>query len=472
VYTIIFYGNFMNLVNNPLTQNLLADQPPADRRRREDALRILGAALDAVDPFKAVLNALKLEGNLLKLGSREYDLNNYYKIYVVGAGKAGAPMAGAVAQVLGEKLSGGAVNVKYAHLAGAPRNVATTESGHPIPDENGVQGARRMLELLSTADEKTLVLAVISGGASALLELPVEGVSLADMQALTGLLLKAGATINQLNTVRKHLSQVKGGNLARHAYPATLVSLILSDVVGSPLDVIGSGPTVPDTSTFAQAWAVLEQYGLAKPDIIPTAIYEHLRKGLKGEIPDTPKQDDPAFANTCNLIVGDNRVAALAASEKARELGYNPLILSTFIEGEAREVARVLAGIAKEIATNDTPVAKPACLIAGGETTVTIKGNGTGGRNQEMALALALSLEGWPDIVAVPLATDGTDGPTDAAGAIVDGQSAAIARQKGLDPQKYLENNNSYDFFTITGDHLKTGPTSTNVNDLAIVLVC
>jgi hydroxypyruvate reductase len=465
----------MNLLEKPEIQQLLEGHTPQNRKRREDALLIMSAALTAVDPARAVLNRLAYnpDSAVLAVGGFAYDLNYYKRVFVIGAGKAAAPMAGAVAQLLGERVTAGAINVKYAHLGGAPvgSRIAITEAGHPILDMNGVVGTRRIAELLKDTTPEDLVIAVMSGGGSALLELPVEGVTLEDMQDLTAQLLKAGATINQLNTIRKHLSQVKGGNLARVAYPATLVSLILSDVVGSPLDVIASGATVPDTSTFAQAWLALEQFGLTTPDKVPAQVLKHLRLGIKGAIPETPKPADLLFANTRNIIVGDNRVAALAAAQRACELGYNTLILSTFVEGEAREVARVLAGIAKEITAYDSPIPKPACLLAGGETTVTIKGDGKGGRNQELALAAALALEGLENVLCLPLATDGSDGPTDAAGALVDGNSVGKARATGLDALTYLANNDAYNFFQRSKELLKTGPTNTNVNDLTLFLV-
>ncbi len=465
----------MNLLQNSQIQPLLEGQTPEIRQRREHALQILSAALTAVDPAQAVKNSVQIDTSsvTLSIDSVAYNLPYYDQIYVVGAGKAGAPMAGALAEILQDRLTAGSVNVKYGHTAGAPQlsTLKIVESGHPIPDEAGVAGARQIIEILEKSTERDLVLAVISGGASALLELPVVGVSLADMQTLTQKLLKVGATINQLNNIRKHLSQVKGGNLARLAYPATLVSLILSDVVGSPLDIIGSGPTVPDTSTYQQAWEALEQFGLTKAGELPNSIIQHLQKGLQGEIPETPKPTDPVFARAKNVIVGDNRVAALAATQAASDLGYNPLMLSTFVEGEAREVAKVLAGVAKEVAAFNSPIAKPACILAGGETTVTIQGTGKGGRNQEMALAIALALDGLSKIIGVPLATDGSDGPTDAAGAIVDGQTISKARELGLDPLDFLARNDAYHFFEATGDLLKSGPTNTNVNDLTLFLV-
>ena len=296
----------------------------------------------------------------------------------------------------------------------------------------------------------------------------VPGVTLADIQALTHVLLRSGAPIQAINTLRKHLSQVKGGGLARLAHPATVIALILSDVVGSPLDVIASGPTVPDPTTFADALAALARYGIA--DEVPPAIRRHLEAGAAGRIPDTPKAGDPVLARVHNVIVADNALAAQAAAERARALGFETL-LSTFVEGEAREVARVVAALAKEVVTYRRPVAPPACLVLGGETTVTLRGDGMGGRNQELALAAALELAGWGDVMVAALATDGTDGPTDAAGGLIDGTTVARGEALGLSASAALAANDAYPYLDRVGDLLMTGPTNTNVNDLTLIFV-
>lgn len=299
--------------------------------------------------------------------------------------------------------------------------------------------------------------------------LPAEGITLEDKKLATSLLLKCGATINEMNALRKHISAIKGGQLAKAAYPATIVSLILSDVVGSPLDTIASGPTAPDSTTFSDAWEVLEKYGLVNE--MPPAIVERLRKGVKGEIPETPKPGDPVFERVQNVIIADNYIAATAALNEAQRQGLNTLLLTTFLEGEAREIGKAIAALGKEVATRGIPIPPPACLILGGETTVTVRGRGKGGRNQELALAAAIALEGWEKVTVVTLATDGTDGPTDAAGAIVDGTTVRRALEKGLSPLAYLQDNDSYTFFKALGDLLVTGPTNTNVNDLVFVFV-
>ncbi len=438
------------------------------RERRQAAMDILAAALAAADPGQAVKRFLKLEGDTLRVADRSYDLRTYNRVLVVGGGKAGAAMAGAVEQVLGSRVTAGVVNVKYGHVA-PTSTVKIVEAAHPVPDEAGLAGTRQMLALLESAGEKDLVISVISGGGSALVDLPVEGITLDHMKALTDALLRSGATINEINTIRKHLSQVKGGGMARMASPATLISMILSDVVGNPLDFIASGPTVPDTTTFEDAWGVLERYGLTGG--VPKPIKDRLQAGLRGEIPDTLKAGDPAFDRVQNVVVASNELAAESAAAKAKELGFNTMLLSTFVEGEAREIAKVYAGIAKEIVKYGRPLARPACLIAGGETTVTVKGNGKGGRNQEMALSAALKIAGMEEVMIVPSATDGNDGPTDATGAIADGSTVARAGAMGLNPSEYLANNDAYHFFQKLGDLIITGPTNTNVNDLTFVYV-
>jgi glycerate 2-kinase len=438
---------------------------------RETIQAVQAAALAAVDPGDAVRRHVRREGEWLVVAGQTYDLAAFDRVWVVGGGKAATAMAAALYDLLGARLSGGLVVTKYGHtdpvLDTGP--VEVVEAGHPLPDAAGVVGARRIAALLAGATERSLVLAPISGGGSALLTLPAEGLSLADLQATTDLLLRCGATIVELNAVRKHLSAIKGGGLARLAAPAPVVSLILSDVVGDPLETIASGPTAPDPSTFAGTWAVLARYDLVEQ--VPAAVRARLRAGLGAEIPDTPKPGDPLFERIQNVVIGSNRLAAEAAVEAARARGLNALLLSTFVEGEAREVARVAAALAKEVVRYDRPVPRPACLLWGGETTVTVRGKGKGGRNQELALAAALALEGWLGVVLVALGTDGTDGPTDAAGAVATGQTVARARALGLDAAAHLADNDAYPFFDALDDLVHTGPTGTNVNDLLFLFV-
>ena len=439
------------------------------RRLRSDACDILETALKAVDPEQAIYNALRLSDETLLFEGGSVDLSEIKRVFVIGGGKAGGLMAKAVEALLGDRIESGVVNVlegtenavslKYIELNGAH---------HPVPSESGVKGVKRMLEITKGLGEDDLVITLISGGGSALMPYPAEEVSLDDLQVITGRLLRAGATINELNAVRKHLSAFKGGQLARHCSPARMVSLILSDVIGDPLDIIASGPTAPDSSSFGDAKCVLEKYDLW--DDTSENIKARISGGVKGNVPDTPKKDDPVFSKVSNILIANNAIAAGAANAKAVELGYDSLVLSTFIEGEARLVGEILSGIAKEIITRDRPLSKPAALIIGGETTVNVKRDGVGGRNQELALGASLKIDGLCCLVAA-LGTDGVDGPTESAGAIVDGYTVRRSCELGLDAAKYLSENDSYHYFKELGDCIITGPTGTNVNDLSLILV-
>ncbi len=431
---------------------------------RSHAVSIFKSALAAAGPVEAVLRHVRVDGDTLVAGRRRYVLSRFDRVFVIGAGKASAVMAVALERLLGKRISGGLINVKYGHTAHL-RRIGINECGHPIPDERGVAGAEQIMAIASGAGQSDLVICVISGGGSALLPLPAPPVTLAEKQETTRLLLECGANIHEINTIRKHVSLIKGGQLARAAAPATVISLLLSDVVGDDIGVIGSGPTAPDPSTFADALAVIDHYGLRSR--IPRSVRERLEQGVRGAIEDTPERVD----NAHNVIIGSNRLAIEAAQVRAKELGYRTLVLSTVIEGETRDVARVHAAIAKEIVASGNPLKRPACILSGGETTVTIRGSGLGGRNQEFALAAAIDLDGVPDICVLSAGTDGTDGPTDAAGAYADGRTVARARQKGMEAKRYLAENDSYRFFDPLGDLIKTGPTGTNVADVRLMLV-
>jgi hydroxypyruvate reductase len=434
----------------------------------KDALAILHAALKAADPVEAVRRHVRRNGDWLLVGKRKYRLSAFRDIYVLGAGKASAAMAQAMERILGPRIRYGFVNTKYGH--GAPlKRVLIHEAGHPVPDENGVSGTRELVRLARQATAHDLVVFLISGGASALTPLPPKPIKLAEKQKTTRLLLDCGANIHEINTIRKHISQFKGGQLAREAAPATLITLMLSDVIGDSMDVIGSGPTVPDQSTFGDAMAIVRKYELERS--IPATVLHHLERGVRGEVPETPKPGDPAFQKTQNLIVGSNRLAVDAAQQKAKQLGYHTMVLSSVIEGETREVARVHAAIAKEIVAAGRPLRRPACIISGGETTVTLRGTGKGGRNQEFAAAAGLDLAGVDNVVVLSAGTDGTDGPTDAAGAMADGTLAARLESLGLSAAAMLARNDSYHIFEKAGGLIKTGPTRTNVMDVRLLLV-
>ncbi len=417
---------------------------------REHALEIFQAALSASDPSAAIRTALQ---------SRTFDA--YRNVWLVGAGKASAQMAAAAEEVLGSRVSGGVVATKDGHLADV-RRVELRECSHPVPDERGVAAAREVLSIAQNACGDDLVICCLSGGASALLPLPADGITLADKQETTRLLLASGANIHQINAVRKHLSAIKGGLLAAAAYPARVLSLILSDVIGNDLDVIGSGVTAPDSSTYARAVEVLRKFDIV--DRVPAAVRCRF---TSPDSPETPKAGHPAFTRTENVIVGSGDLALTAAAARAESLGYHSLVLSSFMEGETRDVARVHAAIAKEVRTFGRPVATPACIVSGGETTVTIRGDGKGGRNQEFVLAAALDIAGLSEVCILSAGTDGTDGPTDAAGALCDGQTL----QRGPDAAAHLARNDAYPYFDRLGDLIKTGPTGTNVMDVRVVLI-
>lgn len=440
---------------------------------RSEAEEIFKSCLQAVDPYEAVKRFVRLEGDRLLLGSgtaseMELHLKTFKRISLVGAGKATAPMARAMEEILKERIHQGIINVKY----GFTDELAVTEmieAGHPVPDQNGVEGTRKILHLLTGATERDLIVSLISGGGSALLPHPAGDITLAEKQSLTRSLLGCGASIDEINAVRKHISSSKGGQMARAAFPATVVNLMLSDVVGDRMDVIASGPFVPDTSTFGDVLHIFRKYGL---EDVPPTIMAHVIAGARGEIPETPKEGDHIFDHLFNIIVGSNILALEAAEKKAQSLGYGTLILSSMVEGETREVARVHSAIAKEILKTGRPLGVPACIISGGETTVTIRGKGLGGRNQEFCLAAALDLEGIPPrVVILSGGTDGNDGPTDAAGAVIDPFTVARGRSAGMEAADFLDNNDSYHFFERTSDLLTTGPTKTNVMDVRLVLV-
>jgi glycerate 2-kinase len=449
----------------PFAPDLLTPDP-VRRRRMVD---ILTAALDAVDPVQATRAVLQRDGDRLRVADRAYDLAAYRRVIVLGAGKAGAPMTQAVEAILGDRIHAGLVVVKDGHTA-PTQHVRLAEAAHPRPNAAGAAAGREILALAESAGADDLVIALLSGGGSALLVAPAPGLTLADLQAMTDALLASGATIHEVNCLRKHCEVLKGGQLARAVAPAQLITLALSDVVGSPLDVIASGPTVPDATTWEDAWAIVRRYDLASK--LPPAVLQRLQAGRAGELPDTPKADDTAFATTQTLVVGDNRVAAQAAAARARALGYTPLLLTTYLEGEAAQVAKVAVALGREVLAHAAPVAPPACLILGGETTVTLgESPGRGGRNQELALAAALAIQGNPHITVIALATDGSDGPTDSAGGLADGGTVARGRALGLDAEERLRRHDAYPYLLATHDLLRTGPTQTNVNDLVFVFV-
>ena len=439
-----------------------ASQP----RTRALLARLLQAGLHAVDPYEAVRRQVSIGRRHLTIGSQQYSLNQVKRIVVVGAGKASARMAQALEHQLGPRIDAGLVVVKYGH--GAPTNtIRIVEAGHPIPDVAGLEAGRQVMALVKTLTRDDLLIVLLSGGASSLLPAPVSGITLQDKQQTTKLLLRSGATIHEINAVRKHLSSVKGGQLAA-ATAARVASVILSDVIGNDLGTIGSGPTAPDPTTFREAWEIVERYGVVKT--IPASVRNRLSMGMRHRAPETPKPRASVFRRVDNILIGDNQAAVDAVATAAQQQGLRTLVLSTTLTGEARELAKMFGAMAREMARHGRPIPRPCCIIAGGEPTVTIRGEGTGGRAQEFALAAAPEIAGLPNVWVAGFATDGTDGPTSVAGAVVDGQTVVRARRKGLDLSQALQDNDAYPFFEKLHGHIVTGPTGTNVNDLYLLL--
>ena len=434
-------------------------------RLRADAVAIFNAAVKAVDAASAVRRFVRATGAILEVADRNFSLTDFQKIYILGAGKAAISMAQAMEELLGERLSAGIVVTRYGqaqHLG----KVRVIEAAHPIPDFAGMEGARQVAAIAQQATAHDLILFLVSGGGSALLPYPLDGLTLADKQTVTHLLLRSGASIRETNTLRRHLSQLKGGKLARMAYPAQVVALIVSDVVGDTIEDIASGPTAPDPTCYADCWEIIRKYRLQ--DAIPTAVQAVLDHGIRGNIDETVKAGDRALTKVQNVIIASNRLATEAARSHAEALGYSATILSNDVEGESRDVGKRHAAAFKKVFTE--PLAEPICFISGGETTVTVRGDGVGGRNQEFALAAAIELAGTTGVAVLSAGTDGIDGPTDAAGAIVDGATVARGHLQGYDAEQYLARNDAYKFLHATGDLLVTGPTQTNVMDIQVML--
>jgi glycerate 2-kinase len=431
------------------------------------AKQIFLAGVESVLPDKIIRRQVFIRESTLFVFSLHFSLENTNRIFVIGAGKASALMAKEIENVLGDRITEGHVVVKYGHACKLQR-IDITEAGHPIPDSNGYLATQKILEIVKQAGEKDLVICLLSGGGSALLVDFPEGGTINDIIATNDLLLKSGAGIKEINTVRKHLSKVKGGQLTKAAYPATLVSLILSDVIGDPLDVIASGPTVPDPTTFTDSVKILEKFDLISR--IPLPLINCLRNGVEGIYPETPKPGDPVFDYTQNIILGSNKIALQGCFKKAIALGAHPLIITSELEGEAIKIGEQLVERAKQIQKDDT-FKKPCCLLFGGEPTVKVNGPGTGGRNQHLALAAAILLANLKGVTLLSAGTDGTDGPTPVAGAVVDTTTVKQALASGINAEKHLNNFDSFHFFETTGGHVITGPTMTNVMDLVIMVI-
>ena len=434
---------------------------------RTVAEQIFLAGIDSVLPERLINKEMVLKDECLVIGHLNFSLEAIEKIYVIGAGKASAMMGAEVEKILGNRITEGHIVVKYGHSCKL-KYIKVSEAGHQVPDSNGFNATRAILNIAEKADINDLVICLLSGGGSSLLPDYPEGSSYDDMIAVNDLLINSGACIQEINSVRKHLSLVKGGQLARAVYPATLVSLILSDVAGDPLDVIASGPTAPDPTTFQQALNVLEKFNILPS--IPDGILKYLMDGVTGIRPETPKSSDPVFEKTCNLLIGTNRLALEAAKQKALEFNINPVIIDDQLQGDIWSVVEYIVETALKFQDDKSEI-KPVCLLFGGETTVKMTGKGKGGRNQHLALLSAILLQNHPGITILSSGTDGTDGPTDVAGAVVDSDTVPVALSKNIDPKKYLRDFDSYHFFKKTDGHIITGPTMTNVMDIIVVIV-
>ncbi len=435
---------------------------------RDDAGAMIRRVIESVDPENAVKKQLSLDGSMLTVGPTRHNLEDYNRIVVLAGGKAACPMARATLDVLADYGKSGIVCTKYEHASEVDK-LDVLEAAHPVPDEKSVECATRTIEIARNLGEEDLALVLISGGASAIWCGPVEGVTLDDKQVTTSALLRCGADIHEMNCIRKHLSVIKGGRLAETAHPARVISLMLSDVTGDDMTSIASGPTVPDPSTFSNALDIIEKYGIA--DKLPESVVSHLEAGARNPEMETPKPFAGDFEDDFQLIVGSNDRAKQAADELGQSLGYKTYVVERPLTGEARDAAHFLCNMAKEMREGRQNDGKPLMIIAGGETTVTIRGDGTGGRNQEMALQAAIELSSFPDVCFVSFGTDGNDGPTDAAGAYADSDTVLRARKQNLDPSAYLQNNDSYNFFKKLDDLVITGPTGTNVMDIQLVLI-
>ena len=434
---------------------------------REIAEKIFMAGVRSVLPEKLITGRMKIDGSVLTINENKIPLDNIKNIYVIGAGKASAAMGHYVESILGDRITGGHIVVKYGYSCKLKR-IKVTEAGHPIPDSNGFKATEEIIKLSSRASENDLVICLISGGGSALLADLPEGLLPEELYIVNNLLIRCGASINEINCVRKHLSLIKGGQLTRIVRPAQLVTLILSDVTGNPLEVIASGPTVPDPSTFSDALQVIDDYHLTAD--ITSGVLNYLKDGSNGIHPETPKPGDPLFSGTLNILAGTNQIALKAAKAQAVNMGFRTYIIDTELHGDVENVSESVISTAISF-KNNNDIQKPVCLLYGGETTVRINGNGKGGRNQHLALLAAMRLKNLPGLTLLSAGTDGTDGPTDYAGAVVDSETVRKAISLNEDPENYLYEFNSYNFFKRFGGQIITGPTFTNVMDIVVILV-
>ncbi|MEM2902024.1 MAG: glycerate kinase [Candidatus Bathyarchaeia archaeon] len=454
--------NRLELLENALTPDLKA--------WRSLLVEGIEYALKAAHPLNFLREHVAVTDGKLRIDGGVWELDSFKRVFILGAGKASGHLAEGVEQLLGDKITEGYVNVpRGTKPLFKTRIIKLNEAGHPIPDEEGLRGAEKMIEVAVGAEKRDLIICLISGGGSSLLPLPAEGLTLEEKRLITDKMILSGATIHEINTVRKHLSRIKGGWLAKKASPATVISLIISDVVGDRVDVIASGPTSPDESTYMEAVKILRRYGLWND--LTNTVKEFLTKGVEGILPETPKPEDPCFKSVYNYIVGSNLEICLELKRFYKKRGCNSIVLTSRMEGEAREVGKLLSSIALEATSSGNPLKPPLALICGGETTVTVRGGGKGGRNQELALAASTRISNQVPILMASFGTDGVDGPTEAAGAVIDHTTIKRAEERGLRAEDYLLNNDSYTFFENLGDLIICGPTGTNVNDISLILI-
>jgi len=438
-----------------------------------DVITIVKCGLISVDSYSCIKNSFSFNYPILSISTKSlkktiYNIKNYNRLIVTGAGKASAPMVKAIEEILGNYISNGHIIVKYGHST-TLKYVNCIEAGHPIPDSNGIKGTKKVINLLRSADRGDLVIFVLTGGASSLLVQPYRSVSLKDLQKFNRIIISCGAEIKEINTIRKHISLIKGGNLSKIVYPANMLCIVISDVIGDYIDVIGSGPTAPDKSTFKDSCKIIEKYKIKEK--IPKSIKKHLLKGCRGEISENPKNNDKIFDRVNNFIIANNKIAINECIRKAISLGYNTKIIGSSLSNSTKHTAKKFIDFYKKIENGTIPLKKPAFIIAGGEPYVKVKGNGIGGRNQELALEFAIKSKDIKNVVFMSLGTDGTDGPTDAAGAVVSYETLDEAKKMNIDPISYLKNNDSNTFFNKVGGIIETGPTNTNVMDIMIMIV-
>ena len=427
---------------------------------------LIQSSLEAADSGKAMEQSIVLRGHRLCVSTVRYDLSQYRRVVCVGAGKASAHMAQTLERILGGYLEAGMVIVKNGYGT-QTQKVHVVEASHPLPDARGVRATKQILKIVRSLTKRDLLIVLLSGGASSLLCAPAPGLSLRDKRKTTNMLLRCGAHIQELNTVRKHLSAVKGGQLAQ-ATSAKTLTLIMSDVLEDDLATIGSGPTVPDPTTFQEAKTILQHYEIWGN--LPESIRKHLEQGIRGRIPETWKSKRRHLLHHHSIILANNRTAIDGMAKEAKRLGLRLCILDSPLQGQAKDLGTILGAITKDIREFGNPVRPPACLITGGEPTVTVTGSGKGGRAQECVLAAAQELAGLSNVVVAGFGTDGTDGPTDVAGAMVDGKTIQRAKKHGISIENILERHDSYTFFNQVGGHIITGPTHTNVNDIYLIL--